>query len=121
MIPPIAAAAAARDPRCASPTNADQRACLLAQMQRDDVALNRDYQALIGALREVSGGREPRAVSALRDEQRAWLVERDRACRAATKAQAGLYWGAARVPCFAELSQRRAAALRARRVRLVGA
>lgn len=105
---------------CASPTSADQRACLLGRIARDDRALDGAYQALIGTLRQLAGGdREPAAVRTLRAEQRRWLAERDARCRAGTVG--ATLWGAARAPCFAERSARRTAELRERRRRLVGA
>jgi uncharacterized protein YecT (DUF1311 family) len=107
---------ASRDRRCASPTSNDQRACLLAQVEREDVPLNRTYGALIGAVRREGG---EAAVQALRVQQRAWLVERDSTCRARHPAGAGALWGVARAPCFAELSARREAEL-AGRLRAAG-
>jgi uncharacterized protein YecT (DUF1311 family) len=110
---------AADDPRCASAASADQRACLMAALERADVPLTRDYQTLIGELRRrAGGGREPPAVQSLRAEQRAWLDARDRQCRAALAGREGPLWGAARAPCFAALSERRAAELRARTARV---
>jgi uncharacterized protein YecT (DUF1311 family) len=74
------------------------------------------YQSLIADYRRAAGGeREPLAVRRLRAEQRLWLVERDRVCRLRTQERSGERWGAARVPCFRELSERRAAELTSRR------
>ena len=100
------------DARCRSALSADQRSCLLGQLASSDAELNAVYGQLIGVLRRRAGGaREPRAVRALRVEQRAWLVTRDRACRDRTRSSEGPLWGVSRAPCFAELSQQRAAAL----------
>jgi uncharacterized protein YecT (DUF1311 family) len=115
--PAVREAVAARtsDPRCSSPASADQRACLMSAVARTDVGLNRDYQVLIADLRRQAGGAaEPPAVATLRAEQRAWLDARDRQCRAAVAGSEGALWGAARAPCFAALSERRAAELRTR-------
>jgi uncharacterized protein YecT (DUF1311 family) len=114
-----AALGVADDARCASPASADQRACLMTALDRFDVPLTRDYQALIAVLRRRAGGaREPASVAALRAEQRAWLDARDRQCRTALAGREGPLWGAARAPCFAALSDRRAAELRARTARV---
>lgn len=104
--------------RCASPTAADQRACLLALIERQDVALDRSYQALIAELRREAGGeREPAAVRALRAEQRAWLVTRDSSCRAEA-GELGGSWAVLLAPCFERQSALRDAELRARLGRL---
>jgi uncharacterized protein YecT (DUF1311 family) len=114
-------AADAGSGRCASPADADQRACLLAAIEVGDAGLTRDYQALIAELRRQAGGeREPAPVAALRAEQRAWIDARDRQCRGAVAGRDGARWGAARAPCFAALSERRAAELRARLARASG-
>jgi uncharacterized protein YecT (DUF1311 family) len=124
---PIASAATGAgdvtgDARCRSAASADQRACLMAALDRADVGLTRDYQALIAELRRQAGGeREPAPVRALRAEQRAWIDARDRRCRDALSGREGALWGAARAPCFAALSERRAAELRARLASTAGA
>jgi len=111
-------AALAADARCRSPASDDQRACLMAAVDRADAPLTREYQALIALLRRRAGGAlEPPAVEALRVEQRAWVSARDRQCRAALAGREGRLWGAARAPCFAEISERRAATLRERLAR----
>jgi uncharacterized protein YecT (DUF1311 family) len=110
---PVRAAArtVATDARCQSLDDGDQRACLLAAVARQDQGLNASYQARINRLRAEAGGdAEPAAVRALRAEQRAWVDARDRQCRAAAPGSDGR-WGAARAPCFAALSARRAAEL----------
>ena len=77
--------------------------------------MTRVYQSVIARYRRAAGGvREPASVRALRAEQRAWLATRDRVCRARTRATEGDLWGAARVPCFAQLAEQRATALAAR-------
>jgi uncharacterized protein YecT (DUF1311 family) len=112
-------AGAERDARCQSPASGDQRACLMAALERSDAGLTRDYQALIAALRQQAGGaREPNSVEALRAEQRAWIDARDRQCREVLAGREGPLWGAARAPCFAALSERRAGELRGRLTRL---
>ena len=104
---PAPAPAVDADDRCSAPTTTAQRACLIAGIDRNDVALTRTYQALIAHMRREAGGtREPPAVRALRVEQRAWIVQRDRACRPTSEASGSL-WGAERVPCFARMSDAR--------------
>lgn len=118
---PAPAAASAGDARCASPRSADQRACLLAGLEETDASLTRTYQALIGDLRaQADGEAEPADVRALRAEQRAWLVARDQRCRARTRATEGARWAEARLPCFTQEAERRAAELEARRRELDG-
>ncbi|MBC7788816.1 MAG: protein kinase [Anaerolineae bacterium] len=94
--------------RCASRALADQTACLLMHIEREDVDLTRVYQMLITALRRDAGGvREPAEVQMLRTEQRAWLAERDRICRIRTLVLEDPLWGLKRAPCFAEFSAKR--------------
>jgi uncharacterized protein YecT (DUF1311 family) len=101
--------------RCRSAASADQRACLLAAVQRNDAPLNAAYQALLTDLRKrLTGDAERQAVASLRDEQRAWLDDRDRGCRAAAPESTNQLWGVARAPCFAQRSAKRTAELRAR-------
>jgi serine/threonine-protein kinase len=101
--------------RCRSPLSADQRSCLLGHLERTDARLTRVYQDVIANYRRAAGGvREPATVRALRAEQRAWLLERDRVCRDRTEATEGALWGAARVSCFEQMANRRADALAAR-------
>jgi len=103
------------DARCGTPTRGAQRACLLAEIDRNDADLTNTYQALIAQLRrEADGRREPPAVQALRVEQRAWIVQRERACRSTPNAGSGPLWGAERVPCFARRSGERDAVLQLR-------
>ncbi|AHG91616.1 protein kinase [Gemmatirosa kalamazoonensis] len=101
--------------RCRSTASADQRACLMSAIARNDAPLNRAYQALITDLRgRLSGDAEAQAVERLREEQRAWLDKRDRECRAATPEGSTGLWGVARAPCFAQRSAQRTTELRAR-------
>ncbi|HEY0969493.1 MAG TPA: protein kinase [Gemmatimonadales bacterium] len=105
--------------RCASPTAADQRACLLALIERQDVALDRSYQALVAELRRDAGGeREPSTVQALRSEQRTWLATRDSSCRAEAGGVRGGSWAVLLAPCFERQSSLREAELRSRLARL---
>jgi uncharacterized protein YecT (DUF1311 family) len=98
--------------RCASPASDDQRRCLLGRLAETDARMTSVYQQVIASYRSAAGGaREPASVRALRAEQRQWLVSRDRLCRARTRGTEGELWGAARVPCFAEMARLRATAL----------
>ncbi|HYW30199.1 MAG TPA: protein kinase [Gemmatimonas sp.] len=113
-------ATATADARCSSTASGAQRACLLAAIDRNDASLNRTYQELIAQMRRNAGGtREPPAVQSLRVEQRAWVVQRDRACGRAAASSSGGLWAADRVSCFARMSDSREAVLR-RRVRAGG-
>jgi uncharacterized protein YecT (DUF1311 family) len=104
-----------RSSNCETPTARAQRSCLLAEIDRYDVALTRTYQALIRQLRDQAGGvREPPAVQSLRAEQRAWIVERDRVCRRANTSSNGPLWALERLPCFERMSDEREQVLRAR-------
>ena len=104
----------ARD-ACRSSANADQRRCLMGLIYRSDVALQRNYDALIVALRRRAGGAaDPPTVRALRAEQRAWVDARDRECAREVPLARAAHWGVARAPCFSGFSQRRAALLAAR-------
>jgi uncharacterized protein YecT (DUF1311 family) len=103
------------DERCRSAAAADQRLCLLGRLEGTDAQMTRVYQDVIAGYRLAAGGeREPAAVRALRAEQRQWLVSRDRLCRARTRGSEGPLWGAARVPCFAEMAALRTNALASR-------
>jgi uncharacterized protein YecT (DUF1311 family) len=103
------------DERCRSAAADDQRLCLLGRLESTDAQMTRVYQDVIAGYRRAAGGeREPPAVRALRAEQRQWLVSRDRLCRARTRGREGALWGAARVPCFAEMAALRTNALASR-------
>ncbi|HEV7992054.1 MAG TPA: lysozyme inhibitor LprI family protein [Gemmatimonadaceae bacterium] len=98
-------------PSCASPALPDQRRCLLAYLARSDVALDRNYQALIAALEREAGpqpaGREPPTVLRLRTAQRNWLVYRDDECRRRNAGTEGPLWAPTRAQCLAEYSDQR--------------
>ncbi|MEO8562067.1 MAG: lysozyme inhibitor LprI family protein [bacterium] len=98
-------------PSCASPAPADQRRCLMAYLARSDVALDRNYQALITALKRESGplpaAREPATVVRLRTAQRNWLVYRDDECLRRNAGIEGPLWAPTRAKCLSEYSERR--------------
>ena len=94
--PPVASSG---DP-CTSPTPADQRRCLDSRIAENDRGLNATYGALTRAL----AARDPAALAALRDRQRAWLQERDAACRGAGS---GDLWAEERARCLAAQSAAR--------------
>ena len=99
-------------PSCASPALADQRRCLLSYLARSDVKLDRNYQALITALKREAGtterGKEPATVQRLRTSQRNWLVYRDDECRRRNEGKEGPLWAPTRAQCLAEYSDERA-------------
>lgn len=78
------------------------RGTLLQRIAENDVQLNRVYQELIAALRSRDAG----AVDELRSQQRAWINERDEACRDGSDDE--------RAACFREQTNRRVEELRAR-------
>ena len=98
-------------PSCASPALPDQRRCLLAYLARSDVALDRNYQSLIAALKREAGAkssdREPATVLRLRNAQRNWLVYRDDECRRRNAGTEGPLWAPTRAKCLAEYSDQR--------------
>jgi uncharacterized protein YecT (DUF1311 family) len=98
-------------PSCASPALPDQRRCLLTYLARSDVALDRNYQALISALKREAGSkssdREPATVLRLRNAQRNWLVYRDDECRRRNAGTEGPLWAPTRAKCLAEYSDQR--------------
>lgn len=96
--------------RCATAGAANQRACLYAHIAETDAPLNRAYADLINALRRRDRSREPASVRSLREEQRAWLIARDRACRPNRPSKA--LWAAARARCLGSKSDVRARELR---------
>jgi serine/threonine protein kinase len=102
--------------RCASPSMADQRACLLAHIARNDTSLQRVYDALIAELRRNAGVRrgapDPPAVTRLRVEQRAWVVARDRECTRHPAPGSVEYWAKPLAECFARVSAARENELR---------
>ncbi len=112
---PTTRSATTLDARCRSAAADDQRLCLLGRLESADAQMTRVYQDVIAGYRRAAGGaREPATVRALRAEQRQWLVSRDRLCRARTRGREGPLWGAARVPCFAEMATLRTNALASR-------
>jgi uncharacterized protein YecT (DUF1311 family) len=102
---PVASTSSSGDP-CDSPTAADQRACLNRSIVENDAELNSTYQELI-AQSKKSGG--PELEERLREAQRAWVNDRDMACRPANSS--GL-WARAVARCLAEHSATRTAELR---------
>jgi uncharacterized protein YecT (DUF1311 family) len=98
-------------PSCASPALPDQRRCLMTYLARSDVTLDRNYQALITALKREAGGksgdREPATVVRLRTAQRNWLVYRDDECRRRNAGTEGPLWAPTRAKCLAEYSDQR--------------
>jgi len=98
-------------PSCASPAMPDQRRCLLSYLARTDVTLDRNYQALITALKREAGtppgGPEPATVLRLRTAQRNWLVYRDDECRRRNEGKEGPLWAPTRAECLAEYSGQR--------------
>ena len=101
----------AANPRCASALMADQRACLLSHIARNDTTLQRVYDALIAELRRSASVRrgepDPPAVTRLRVEQRAWVVARDRECTRAPAPGSVRYWAQPLAECFARVSTAR--------------
>ena len=91
---------------------ADQRACLLAYIDQNDVPLQRVYDSLIVELRRIAGARrgqaDPPGVTRLRVEQRAWIVVRDRECTRRPAPGSVPYWAQPLSECFAEMSAARA-------------
>jgi len=83
-----------------------------------DARLAAAYTALLTTLQQsVEEGWEPRAVRALRVEQRRWQAARERECRRRQTA-ADLARGEATVAaCLVDVTERRAAELVARRAR----
>jgi uncharacterized protein YecT (DUF1311 family) len=91
---------------CDSPTPSDQRTCLNRSIVENDADLNSTYQALIAQSR-TSGG--PDLEARLREAQRAWVNDRDMACRPSN--DSGL-WARPVARCLADYSARRTAELR---------
>ena len=99
---------AATSDACRSPTAADQHRCLMNAIDRNDVALNSTYHALITALRRqanvASNDPDPDAVTRLRNAQRQWLDVRDQICRSVGT---GPLYALDRAQCFADQSAKR--------------
>ncbi len=100
-------ASSSSDP-CDSPTATDQRTCLNNSIVENDAELNRTYQDLIAQSRK-SGG--PELEERLREAQRAWVNDRDMACRRSGDDANGL-WARPVARCLAEYSAKRTAELR---------
>jgi uncharacterized protein YecT (DUF1311 family) len=101
----VASESSSGDP-CDSPTAANQRTCLNRSIVANDADLNETYQELI-AQSKMSGG--PDLEARLREAQRAWVNDRDMACRA--EDDSGL-WARRVARCLADYSTRRTAELR---------
>ncbi|MGI8619747.1 MAG: lysozyme inhibitor LprI family protein [Gemmatimonadaceae bacterium] len=112
---PVRVAASAEG--CASPAVADQRRCLLSLLSQYDVSLNSAYRDVIQRMRRnagvAAGEPDPASVRELRAAQRSWLVYRDQECRRRTRSREGELWAPVRARCLGELSDVRAAVLRA--------
>ena len=108
-------ASTAPSARCAVPRMADQRACLMAYVAVNDASLQRAYDSLIVELRRNAnvrrGDPDPPTVRRLREQQRQWIVVRDREC---TREPAPGYtplWAKPISKCFARMSAERRAEL----------
>ena len=101
----------AANPRCTSALMADQRACLLTHIARNDTTLQRVYDSLIAELRRNAGVRrgapDPPTVTRLRVGQRAWVVSRDRECTRQPKPGSVPYWAQPLAECFGRVSAAR--------------
>lgn len=115
QVPATDISPASGDP-CDSPDSDDQRACLNRAIARNDVNLNRVYGELIAQAR-LSGGSE--LEERFRQQQRAWIIERDEGCRQG-RAEAGPLWARVRGRCLGNYSDRRTAELQAALNRLRG-
>lgn len=93
---------------CDSPAAADQRTCLNRYIVANDADLNQTYQDLIAQSRK-SGG--PELEERLREAQRAWVNDRDMACRRTGDDANGL-WARPVARCLADYSTKRTAELR---------
>jgi uncharacterized protein YecT (DUF1311 family) len=93
---------------CTSSEAADQRKCLLSAIDRNDRDLKAVYAKLIAALRRqartAAEDPDPEAVEQLRTAQRAWIDERDTACR---EVGTGPLYARERSSCFAQESANR--------------
>ena len=115
QLPPSTNAPASGDP-CDSPASDDQRACLNRYIARNDANLNRVYGELI-AQAKLSGGSE--LEERFRQQQRAWIIERDENCRQG-RSEEGPLWARARARCLGNYSDRRTLELQASLNRLRG-
>src|SRR5687767_3932348 len=106
---------ASSDP-CDSPATDDQRTCLNRYIARNDANLNRVYGELTAQAR-VSGGSE--LEERFRQQQRAWIIERDEGCRQ-SRSEEGPLWARVRARCLGNYSDRRTLELQAALNRLRG-
>ena len=110
-------AGAAPTGRCEKASIADQRACLLAYVTANDVALQRVYDSLIVEMRRnAHTGRrapDPTTVRQLRVEQRSWVVDRDRECTSELPPGSVALWARPLAECFSRISAARETELRA--------
>ena len=113
--PRTSTAATGASARCAVPSMADQRACLMAYVAINDRSLQRVYDSLIVEMRRNAnvkrGDGDPASVTRLREEQRQWIAVRDRVC---TRDPAPGYtplWAEPISRCFARMSAARRAEL----------
>jgi len=103
------------DEACISALAVDQQRCLATAVERADRELNDVYDRLIAALRAAAkaapGDPDPPAVANLRADERAWLAEREDACRGVGDPPR---YARARGQCFADQAAIRARELRGR-------
>lgn len=102
QLPPSENTPASGDP-CDSPASDDQRTCLNRYIVRNDASLNRVYGELVAQAR-LSGG--PELEERFRQQQRAWVIERDEGCRQ-SRSQEGPLWARVRARCLGNYSDRR--------------
>ncbi|HEX5073773.1 MAG TPA: protein kinase [Gemmatimonadaceae bacterium] len=104
--------AGARAPsRCAVPSMADQRACLLELVALNDAPLQRVYDSLIVETRRLAktptGGVDPPSVARLQAEQQRWAAERERNCTRDPAPGFVTRWAQPISTCFARMSAAR--------------
>jgi uncharacterized protein YecT (DUF1311 family) len=101
--------------RCAVPSMADQRACLMAYVAINDASLQNVYDSLIVEMRRHAnvkrGDRDPPTVTRLRQEQRRWIAARDRECTRDPAPGFTPLWADPISKCFARMSAARRAEL----------
>jgi uncharacterized protein YecT (DUF1311 family) len=113
---PTAEGPAGPSPRCQLTSTADQRACLLAYIARNDAVLQGVYDSLIVELRRAAGvppgAPDPPPVTRRRVEQRTWIGIRDQECTRRPAIDSTTFWAQPLSVCFAEMSTARADELR---------
>ena len=113
--PRTSAAVTGASKRCAVPSMADQRACLMAYVASNDASLQRVYDSLIVEMRRnanvARGDRDPPIVTRLREQQRQWIAVRDRECTRDPAPGYTPFWAEPISKCFARLSAARRAEL----------